>query len=46
MFRFKAAFGGKLRARTIENQRVEAVIKCAVLNRMTELGMPRTLRVV
>jgi hypothetical protein len=45
MFRFKAVFGGKLWARTIDNQRVEAAIKCAVLNQMTKLGMPHTLRV-
>ena len=45
MFRFKAVFGGKLWARTIENQRVEAAIKCATLNQMTVLGMPDTVRV-
>jgi len=33
-------------ARTIENQRIEAAINYAVLNRMTGLGMPRTLGVV
>jgi hypothetical protein len=46
MFRFKAVFGGKLWARTFDNQRVEAAIKCAVLNQMTGLGMPQTLRVL
>lgn len=46
MFRFKAVFGGKPWARTIENQRIEAAINYAVLNRMTGLGMPRTLGVV
>jgi hypothetical protein len=45
MFRFKAVFGGSLWARALDNQRVEAAIKCAVLNQMTALGMPRTLRV-
>jgi hypothetical protein len=45
MFRFKAVFGGKLWARTFDNQRVEAVIKCAVLNQMTKLGMPHPIRV-
>jgi hypothetical protein len=45
MFRFKVVFGGKLWARTLDNQRVEAAIKCAVLNQMTALGMPRTVRV-
>ena len=43
-FRFKAVFGGRLWARTFDNQRVEAAIKCAVLNPMTGLGMPHTIR--
>ena len=38
--RFKALFGGKLVARTFESQHVEASVKCAVMNRMTALGMP------
>jgi hypothetical protein len=42
--RFKALFGGKLFARTFENQRVEASVKCAVMNRMTVLGMPESVR--
>ena len=46
MFRFKAMFGGKLWARTFDNQQVEAAIKCAVLNTVTGLGMPHTLRVL
>jgi IS5 family transposase len=45
VFRFKTVFGGKLWARTFDNQRVEAAIKCAVLNRMTGLGMPHTVRI-
>ena len=44
VFRFKAVFGGKLWARTFDNQRVEATIKCAALNQMTALGMPHTVR--
>ena len=44
MFRFKTVFGGKLCARIFENQQVEAAIECAVLNRMTGLGMPETVR--
>ena len=46
MFRFKAMFAGKLWARAFDNQQVEAAIKCAVLNRMTGLGMPHTVRVL
>jgi hypothetical protein len=46
MFRSKVVFGGKLWARTFANQKIEAAIKCAVLNQMTGLGMPHTLRVL
>ena len=46
VFRFKTAFGGKLWARTIENQQVEAAVKCATLNQMTGLGMPHTVRML
>jgi hypothetical protein len=42
--RFKRLFGGHLRARSLATQRVEAVVKCAVLNRMTQLGMPEAVR--
>ena len=44
MFRFKALFGGRLWARGLATQHTEARIKCAVLNRMTQLGMPETVR--
>ena len=43
--RFKGLVGVKLSARTLENQQVEARIKCRVLNRMTALGMPQSERV-
>ncbi len=45
MCRFKRLFGGRLWARSLTTQRVEAVVKCATLNRMTLLGMPQTVRV-
>jgi hypothetical protein len=45
MFQFKRLFGGQLWARGLATQRVEAVMKCATLNRMTQLGMPETVRV-
>jgi hypothetical protein len=41
MFRFKQLFGGRLWARGLQTQRTEAMVKCSVLNRMTQLGMPR-----
>lgn len=42
MFRFKTIFGDRLRTRTIKNQFKELLSKCAVLNRMTHLGMPES----
>jgi hypothetical protein len=45
MFRFKQLFGGRLWARRYATQRTEALVKCAILNRMTQLGMPETVRV-
>jgi Transposase DDE domain len=45
MFRFKTLCGGRLWARSLVTQRTEALVKCAVLNRMTQLGMPEALRV-
>jgi hypothetical protein len=44
MFRFKRLLGGRLRARGPKTQRTEALVKCAVLNRITQLGMPETVR--
>jgi Transposase DDE domain len=43
MFRFKRLFGGRLWARGLETQRTEALVKCSILNRMTQLGMPETV---
>jgi hypothetical protein len=45
VFRFKALVGVKLTARKFENQRVEALVKCRVLNRMASLGIPRSERI-
>jgi len=39
MFRVKSAFGGHLKHRLLESQRVEARIKCKILNRFTRLGL-------
>ena len=44
-YRYKTLFGGRLWARGLETQRTEARVKCAVLNRMTQLGLPETVRV-
>ena len=45
MSRFKTLFGPKLSARRFDNQRVEAIIKCEVLNRMSSWGMPESVRI-
>jgi IS5 family transposase len=45
VFRFKIIFGNRLSARTMPRQITEARIKCAALNRMTQLGMPDSYRV-
>jgi hypothetical protein len=45
MFRFKRLFGGRLWARGLASQRIEAVVKCMTHNRMTQVGMPETVRV-
>jgi IS5 family transposase len=42
MMRLKTLFSDKLKSRTFDGQEVEARIRCAALNRMTELGMPRS----
>ena len=44
--RFKALVGVKLAAREFENQQVEALVKCRVLNRMASLGLPKSERVL
>lgn len=42
MFRFKTIFGDHLTARNFNNQRTEVLVKCKILNRMVDLGMPQT----
>lgn len=39
-FRLKTLFGGSARSRTLDRQHAELMVRCAVLNRMTQLGMP------
>lgn len=45
VFRYKAICGEKLQSRKLENQFKEMFIKCALLNRMTHLGMPDSYQV-
>ena len=42
MFRFKQIVGDRLRARTFERQKREAMIGVNIINRMTALGMPES----
>jgi hypothetical protein len=45
MYRYKTIIGGRLRARSLLNQRIETKIGCYVLDRMTSPGMPVSIRV-
>lgn len=45
VFRFKTIFGDRLQTRQIENQFKELLLKTAILNRMTHLGMPDTIKI-
>ena len=45
-FRYKAVLGGSLKARNSKAQSREATIGCHILNRMAELGSPKSYAVV
>lgn len=45
VFRLKNVFGEKLSSRTIVQQEVEVRIKCSALNKMLQLGMPKTIKI-
>jgi hypothetical protein len=42
MMRLKTIFSGKLRARQWQRQETELRVRCAAMNRMTQLGMPES----
>jgi hypothetical protein len=44
MYRYKSIIGRRLHARTLPNQKTEAKVGGNVLNRMTSLGMPVSVR--
>ena len=44
-FRYKTMLGGRLHARGLAAQKAEVAIACKVLNRMLELGRPRSMPV-
>jgi len=45
MFRYKTIIGPKMHARTFQNQKTEAAIAVAILNKFAALGMPKTVQV-
>ena len=45
MFRYKHIVGSRLRARCEDGRKVEAAAGCNVLNRMFDLGKPRSVRI-
>ena len=45
MQRYKRIFGNAMRARTLPRQKTEAWISASALNRMTNLGMPISVKV-
>jgi hypothetical protein len=46
VFRFKTTFGDRVQTCQIDNQFKELMLKSAILNRMTHLGMPDSVKVV
>src|SRR5262249_2967998 len=46
VFRFKTIFGDRVQTCQIDNQFKELMLKSAILNRMTHLGMPDSVKVV
>lgn len=45
VYRFKTIFSGDLSGREIEHQSVEVKLKCKILNKMTDMGMPDSYKV-
>ena len=45
MFRYKTIIGDKINARKLENEKTEIRINCAILNIMTRLGMPVSIKI-
>ena len=45
IFRLKTLFTDKLKSREVHRQATEVMIRCAAMNRMTELGMPQSYQI-
>jgi len=41
MFRMKCCFGAILKNRKLGNQKIESRVRCKILNRFTQLGLPQ-----
>ncbi len=46
MFRYKIIFGDKATSRAEETQKTEVNIKCKILNKFTNIGMPKIIRIL
>lgn len=46
MFRFKTLLGGHLKSRNFQNQTTETRIKVKILNKISALGMPKSLLII
>jgi hypothetical protein len=42
---FKTIFGDRLQTRQVDNQFKELLLKSAIMNRMTHLGMPSSVKI-
>lgn len=45
MFRIKTLLGNRLSTRTLQHQKTEIAVWCQVINKMTLLGMPKTVAI-
>ena len=45
MFRYKTIIGDKISSRKFENEKIEVRIGCKILNKLTALGMPVSIKV-
>lgn len=45
MFRVKTLLGNRLSTRTLRHQKTEVAVWCQIINKMTLLGMPRTIQI-
>ena len=45
IFRFKNSFGSKFLSRNEDNMKNEMTIKCQLLNKMFEIGKPKSMRI-